>query len=89
MTGVGGACAALGFEPPSGYWCNANPPRGSEYSVKFPSGLGVGDAAFDGRKWKAWKPNETVINAFRQVSVGLFERLCVCVCVCVCAIFFS
>ena len=22
VTGVGGACAGLGFEPPSGYWCN-------------------------------------------------------------------
>jgi len=29
-TGVGGRCAQYGFDPPSGYWCASNPPRGTE-----------------------------------------------------------
>jgi hypothetical protein len=65
-TGVGGACAGYGYEPPSGYWCMTSPPRGGEYSVAFPSGLTVGEDAFDGRRWGKFKPNETVVNAFRD-----------------------
>eukprot|EP00729_Bicosta_minor_P003139 gene3139-30522_t len=65
-TGVGGACAGLGFEPPSGYWCAANPPRGTTYSTKVPSSMGYDSSAFEGRSWKHFKPNETVVNAFRD-----------------------
>ena len=65
-TGVGGACAGLGFEPPSGYWCAAHPPRGTTYSTKFPSGLEYDANAFDGKSWPSFKPNQTVINAFRS-----------------------
>jgi len=63
-TGVGGACAQFGYEPPSGYWCNADPPRGKTYTVAFPSG--VSSAALGQRRWAHWKPNETVVNAFRS-----------------------
>ena len=65
-TGVGGACASHGFEPPAGYWCHSSPPRGAEYTVAFPSGLRPGAAAFDGRRWASWRPNETLVSAFRQ-----------------------
>ena len=65
-TGVGGACAGLGFEPPSGYWCAENPPRGTTYSTKFPSGLGYDAGAFDGKSWPNYRPNTTVVNAFRS-----------------------
>ena len=65
-TGVGGSCAGLGFEPPSGYWCAKNPPRGTTYSTKFPSGLGYDANAFEGRSWPSFKANQTVVNAFRS-----------------------
>eukprot|EP00750_Incisomonas_marina_P033516 INCI9889.3.p1 GENE.INCI9889.3~~INCI9889.3.p1 ORF type:complete len:911 (+),score=132.78 INCI9889.3:121-2853(+) len=63
-TGVGGRCADYGYEPPSGYWCASQPPRGAEYSTQNPSALSSG--ALGSRSWPNWKPNETVINAFRQ-----------------------
>ena len=66
VTGVGGACAAHGFDPPSGYWCNSAPPRGSVYSVGFPSGLTYAATAFEGRNWSSFKPNRTIVNAFRS-----------------------
>ena len=66
VTGVGGACASHGFDPPSGYWCNSDPPRGRVYSVGFPSGLTYPATAFEGRNWSSFKPNRTIINAFRS-----------------------
>ena len=67
ITGVGGACAANDFfSPPSGYWCNSNPPRGEQYTIRVPSGLKFDETAFDGRKWSAWRANETILNAFRD-----------------------
>ena len=67
VTGVGGACEGYGFQPPSGYWCNANPPRGQTYSTSFPSGLSYNASlAFEGRTWPSFKPNRSIINAFRQ-----------------------
>ena len=73
----GGACAALGFEPPAGYWCNPDPPRGQGYSTKFPASLGYDPAAFEGRTWASWKPNQTVVNAFRSGHwcLGLFPTI--------------
>ena len=65
VTGVGGACAALGFDPPAGYWCIAHPPRGVNYSVAFPSGLRYAAGAFDGRRWPSFEPNRSILNAFR------------------------
>eukprot|EP00040_Diaphanoeca_grandis_P029129 m.169705 g.169705 ORF g.169705 m.169705 type:complete len:918 (-) comp31584_c0_seq1:57-2810(-) len=65
-TGVGGACAGLGYEPPSGYWCAAEPPRGTTYSTAVPSSLTYTAADFDGRAWTKWKANESVVNAFRN-----------------------
>ena len=75
-TGVGGACAGPnGYEPPSGYWCNTHPPRGTSYTTAWPSALTVDAHAFDGRTWwngtngtasSSWRPNETVVNAFRE-----------------------
>ena len=66
-TGVGGACASYGFEPPSGYWCLTNPPRGTEYSVQFPSALDYNkNGASKDFHWPSFKPNRTVVNAFRQ-----------------------
>ena len=66
-TGVGGACAGYGFEPPSGYWCLTDPPRGKGYSVAFPSALDYNaKGASKDFQWPSFKPNRTVINAFRQ-----------------------
>ena len=65
-TGIGGACSGLGFEPASGYWCSADPPRGASYSTKFPSGLDFQDVTATMNPWHHWKPNETVVNAFRE-----------------------
>ncbi len=66
-TGVGGACAGYGFEPPSGYWCLTDPPRGKGYSVAFPSALDYNaKGASKDFQWASFKPNRTVINAFRQ-----------------------
>ena len=79
VTGVGGACAALGYDPPAGYWCNSDPPRGATYTTRVPSALNPDAAtAFDGRApWAFWKPNTTVVNAFREglsrVCRGLFS----------------
>ena len=66
VTGVGGACEGYGFSPPSGYWCNSNPPRGKVYSTSFPSGMGLKEAAANNRSWLSFKPNEMVVNAFRS-----------------------
>eukprot|EP01052_Picozoa_sp_SAG31_P025550 SAG31_NODE_2245_length_6101_cov_1.381539_4_plen_180_part_00 len=66
-TGVGGACSGYGFEPPSGYWCLTDPPRGRGYSVAFPSALEYNKAgASKDFHWPSFKPNRTVINAFRS-----------------------
>ena len=76
ITGVGGACAGYGFEPPSGYWCAPSPPRGKSYTTSFPAGLTAGPAAFDGRTWSHYKV---------CVCVSVCECVCVkCVCVSVC-----
>jgi hypothetical protein len=66
---VGGACASYGFEPPSGYWCLTDPPRGKGYSVQFPSALNYnrGNSGSKNFHWPSFKPNRTVIHAFRQV----------------------
>ena len=66
VTGVGGSCAAYGFDPPSGYWCANAPPRGQTYHTKFPQGLAVPAEAMGGRRWSKWRANETVVNAFRS-----------------------
>ena len=58
---------AQGFEPPSGYWCLTDPPRGKGYSVAFPSALDYNaKGASKDFQWPSFKPNRTVINAFRQ-----------------------
>jgi hypothetical protein len=67
VTGVGGACAGYGYEPPSGYWCSSDPPRGKTYSTAFPSALHFGDSPLASKQpWTSWKANQTVINAFRS-----------------------
>ena len=63
-TGVGGACAQYGYEPPSGYWCAKSPPRGTQYSIAYPSGLST-TASFR-KPWTHWRANESVVNAFRS-----------------------
>eukprot|EP01043_Picozoa_sp_COSAG02_P018589 COSAG02_NODE_872_length_16321_cov_6.491062_7_plen_469_part_00 len=66
-TGVGGACSSYGFEPPSGYWCLTDPPRGKGYSVQFPSALDYNKGGKSKNfHWPSFKPNRTVVNAFRQ-----------------------
>ena len=49
--------------------CLSHPPRGEGYSVAFPSALGYNEGGRGAAKdfhWPAFKPNRTVVNAFRQ-----------------------
>lgn len=66
VTGVGGKCLAYGFSPPSGYWCNSDPPRGKEYSTSFPSGFVYDKNDFNGRIWNSFQANTSIVNAFRD-----------------------
>lgn len=66
-TAVGGNCAAMGYEPPSGYWCSSNPTRGSEYTSRAPSGMVYDASAFEGRTWSSFEANHTAtVTAFRE-----------------------
>eukprot|EP00051_Salpingoeca_urceolata_P020613 m.311430 g.311430 ORF g.311430 m.311430 type:complete len:450 (+) comp19652_c1_seq9:217-1566(+) len=61
--GVGGACQGQ-YVPPSGYWCLDSPPRGN-YKVRWPPSLTYSSGTLP-RTWPSFKPNRTVINAFRE-----------------------
>lgn len=61
-SGVGGACQGL-FDPPAGYWCLDNCPRGN-YVARFPANLTYGQDLL--KTYPSWKPNQTVVNAFRD-----------------------
>jgi len=71
VTGLGGGCDRLQFDPPSGYWCNSECPRGREYVARVPSGLTWSDEDSSvlnaNGPFRSFLPNQTaVVNAFRE-----------------------